>query len=159
MTCHWEKFQVLNFDNILKGCAYFCRSPSSRFFTTLYPKPIVLSSGTSFTLPVTFRPLEKVGKSHVSRPPFSLPIMELFILLGIIVNSIITLCISVFIWKLATEKPALWSFCLTAGTHVCLALILFPHALCYAKINEVVFFLCASTAEAQSQRPITSCKQ
>ncbi|CAH3043041.1 unnamed protein product, partial [Porites evermanni] len=35
------------------------KSPSSRFFTTLYPKPIVLSSGTSFTLPVTFRPLEK----------------------------------------------------------------------------------------------------
>ncbi|EDO41855.1 predicted protein [Nematostella vectensis] len=37
---------------------YF-RGPSTRFFTTLYPKPIVLSSGTSFTLPVTFRPLEK----------------------------------------------------------------------------------------------------
>ncbi|KAK3742184.1 hypothetical protein QZH41_012071, partial [Actinostola sp. cb2023] len=33
--------------------------PSTRFFTTLYPKPIVLSSGTSFSLPVTFRPLEK----------------------------------------------------------------------------------------------------
>ena len=41
---------------------YFSRSPSSRFFTTLYPKPIVLSSGTSFILPVTFRPLEKVEK-------------------------------------------------------------------------------------------------
>ena len=35
------------------------RVPSSRFFTTLYPKPIVLSAGTSFTLPITFRPLEK----------------------------------------------------------------------------------------------------
>ncbi|XP_052236731.1 cilia- and flagella-associated protein 65-like [Dreissena polymorpha] len=34
--------------------------PSSRFFTTLYPKPIVLSAGTSFSLPVTFRPLEKI---------------------------------------------------------------------------------------------------
>ncbi|XP_041374433.1 cilia- and flagella-associated protein 65-like [Gigantopelta aegis] len=33
--------------------------PESRFFTTLYPKPIILSAGTSFTLPVTFRPLEK----------------------------------------------------------------------------------------------------
>ncbi|XP_050388962.1 cilia- and flagella-associated protein 65 [Patella vulgata] len=33
--------------------------PKSRFFSTLYPKPIVLSAGTSFTLPVTFRPLEK----------------------------------------------------------------------------------------------------
>lgn len=33
--------------------------PSTRFYTTLYPKPIVLSAGTSFSLPVTFRPLEK----------------------------------------------------------------------------------------------------
>ncbi|ELU10422.1 hypothetical protein CAPTEDRAFT_209666 [Capitella teleta] len=36
------------------------RGPNSRFFTTLYPKPIVLSAGTSYTLPITFRPLEKV---------------------------------------------------------------------------------------------------
>ncbi|OWF45565.1 hypothetical protein KP79_PYT24425 [Mizuhopecten yessoensis] len=36
------------------------KNPSSRFFTTLYPKPVVLSAGTSFSLPVTFRPLEKV---------------------------------------------------------------------------------------------------
>lgn len=35
------------------------KGPNSRFFTTLYPQPIVLSAGTSFTLPVTFRPLEK----------------------------------------------------------------------------------------------------
>ena len=35
------------------------RTPTSRFFNTLYPQPIVLSAGTSFTLPVTFRPLEK----------------------------------------------------------------------------------------------------
>ncbi|PIK59519.1 putative coiled-coil domain-containing protein [Apostichopus japonicus] len=34
-------------------------SPNSRFFSTLYPEPIVLSAGTSFKLPVTFRPLEK----------------------------------------------------------------------------------------------------
>ncbi|WAR10588.1 CFA65-like protein [Mya arenaria] len=33
--------------------------PNTRFFTTLYPKPVVLSAGTSFSLPVTFRPLEK----------------------------------------------------------------------------------------------------
>ncbi|XP_064646085.1 cilia- and flagella-associated protein 65-like isoform X2 [Lineus longissimus] len=33
--------------------------PNTRFFTTLYPQPVVLSAGTSFTLPVTFRPLEK----------------------------------------------------------------------------------------------------
>jgi hypothetical protein len=36
------------------------RVPSTRFFSTLYPKPLVLSAGTSFSLPVTFRPLEKV---------------------------------------------------------------------------------------------------
>ncbi|KAK7484650.1 hypothetical protein BaRGS_00024058, partial [Batillaria attramentaria] len=35
-------------------------APTTRFFTTLYPKQVVLSAGTSFTLPVTFRPLEKV---------------------------------------------------------------------------------------------------
>ncbi|XP_028409059.1 cilia- and flagella-associated protein 65-like [Dendronephthya gigantea] len=33
--------------------------PDTRFFTTLYPKPVILTCGTSFTLPVTFRPLEK----------------------------------------------------------------------------------------------------
>jgi hypothetical protein len=38
------------------------RVPDSRFFTTLYPKPVILTCGTSFTLPVTFRPLEKVCK-------------------------------------------------------------------------------------------------
>ncbi|KAK3083386.1 hypothetical protein FSP39_021362 [Pinctada imbricata] len=36
------------------------KNPNSRFFTTLYPKPITLSAGTSFSLPVTFRPLERV---------------------------------------------------------------------------------------------------
>ncbi|XP_033103427.1 cilia- and flagella-associated protein 65-like [Anneissia japonica] len=34
--------------------------PNSRFFTTLYPETIVLSAGTSFSLPVTFRPLDKI---------------------------------------------------------------------------------------------------
>ena len=38
----------------------FNSGPMTRFFSTLYPKPIVLSAGTSYTLPVTFRPLEKV---------------------------------------------------------------------------------------------------
>ena len=37
------------------------RIPNSRFFTTRYPQPIVLSSGTSISLPVTFRPLDKVS--------------------------------------------------------------------------------------------------
>ena len=30
------------------------------FFATLYPKQISLSPGTTFNLPVTFRPLEKI---------------------------------------------------------------------------------------------------
>ena len=37
----------------------FGSSPTSRFFSTLYPKQITLSAGTSYTLPITFRPLEK----------------------------------------------------------------------------------------------------
>jgi len=37
------------------------RVPESRFFSTLYPKPLFLSAGSSFTLPITFRPLETVG--------------------------------------------------------------------------------------------------
>ena len=36
------------------------RVPKSRFFTTLHPKIISLSPGTTFTLPITFRPLEKI---------------------------------------------------------------------------------------------------
>ncbi|XP_077974570.1 cilia- and flagella-associated protein 65-like [Styela clava] len=35
--------------------------PSSRFFSTLFPQVIVLSAGTSFTLPLTFKPLEKIA--------------------------------------------------------------------------------------------------
>ena len=34
--------------------------PKSRTFTTLHPKIISLSPGTTFTLPITFRPLEKI---------------------------------------------------------------------------------------------------
>ncbi|XP_069083229.1 cilia- and flagella-associated protein 65 [Pleurodeles waltl] len=36
---------------------YSC--PSTTFFSTLFPQPIILSPGTSFSLPVTFHPLEK----------------------------------------------------------------------------------------------------
>ncbi|XP_055071936.2 cilia- and flagella-associated protein 65 [Misgurnus anguillicaudatus] len=35
------------------------RPPVSKFFSTLFPQTILLSPGTSFSLPVTFRPLEK----------------------------------------------------------------------------------------------------
>lgn len=33
--------------------------PQSQIFSTTFPQPIVLGSGTSHTLPVTFKPLEK----------------------------------------------------------------------------------------------------
>ncbi|XP_060587307.1 cilia- and flagella-associated protein 65-like isoform X2 [Ruditapes philippinarum] len=53
--------------------------PSTRFFTTLYPKQIVLSAGTSFSLPVTFRPLEKSVYDdkitfHTKEGTFEIPI-------------------------------------------------------------------------------------
>ncbi|XP_070832675.1 LOW QUALITY PROTEIN: cilia- and flagella-associated protein 65 [Chaetodon trifascialis] len=35
------------------------RPPASKFFTTLIPQMIVLSPGTSFSMPVTFRPLQR----------------------------------------------------------------------------------------------------
>ena len=35
-------------------------APKSKIFTTLFPKPLTLSPGTTFTLPITFRPVEKV---------------------------------------------------------------------------------------------------
>ncbi|XP_067843127.1 cilia- and flagella-associated protein 65 isoform X2 [Heptranchias perlo] len=34
-------------------------SPSTKFFTTLFPQPVLLSAGTSYSLPVTFCGLEK----------------------------------------------------------------------------------------------------
>uniref|UniRef100_A0A4X2JWM6 Cilia and flagella associated protein 65 n=1 Tax=Vombatus ursinus TaxID=29139 RepID=A0A4X2JWM6_VOMUR len=41
------------------------RLPSTKFFFTVYPQPIFLSPGMSFTLPVIFRPLEE--KEYVDR--------------------------------------------------------------------------------------------
>lgn len=35
------------------------RMPQSQIFSTTFPQPIVLGSGTSHTLPVTFKPLER----------------------------------------------------------------------------------------------------
>ncbi|XP_072117075.1 cilia- and flagella-associated protein 65 isoform X2 [Mobula birostris] len=35
------------------------RPPSTKFFTTLFPQPVVLSPGTSYSLPVTFCAVEK----------------------------------------------------------------------------------------------------
>lgn len=48
------------------------RIPNSRFFTTRYPQPIVLSSGTSISLPVTFRPLDKVSAISCFTPDFGM---------------------------------------------------------------------------------------
>ncbi|XP_065886516.1 cilia- and flagella-associated protein 65-like [Dysidea avara] len=35
------------------------KMPQSQIFSTIFPQPIVLGSGTSHTLPITFKPLEK----------------------------------------------------------------------------------------------------
>eukprot|EP00118_Oscarella_pearsei_P004948 m.21985 g.21985 ORF g.21985 m.21985 type:complete len:1729 (+) comp28260_c0_seq1:44-5230(+) len=35
------------------------RLPESHFFTTVYPQPIILSAGTTFSLPIIFKPEEK----------------------------------------------------------------------------------------------------
>ncbi|XP_052080289.1 cilia- and flagella-associated protein 65-like [Mytilus californianus] len=55
------------------------KNPKSRFYTTLFPKPVVLSAGTSFSLPITFRPLEKVVyedsiEFHTKDGSFEVPI-------------------------------------------------------------------------------------
>lgn len=60
----WEPGREYTKNIVLKNIQVKTRklkyhAPSTRFFSTLYPKTIVLSAGTSFTLPVTFRPLEK----------------------------------------------------------------------------------------------------
>ncbi len=34
--------------------------PKTRFFSSLFPKVICLSPGTTFVLPITFRPLDKI---------------------------------------------------------------------------------------------------
>lgn len=38
----------------------FFRPPVSKVFTTLLPQTIILSPGTSFSLPITFHPLKEV---------------------------------------------------------------------------------------------------
>ena len=37
-----------------------CSISGSQFTSVVYPQPLVLSAGTSYTLPITFRPCEKV---------------------------------------------------------------------------------------------------
>ena len=36
------------------------RLPKTRYFSTLFPKTICLSPGTTFVLPITFRPLDRI---------------------------------------------------------------------------------------------------
>jgi cilia- and flagella-associated protein 65 len=49
----------MRLNNALNNLIFYSRIPKTRFFTTLYPKQISLSPGTTFNLPITFRPLEK----------------------------------------------------------------------------------------------------
>ncbi|XP_030642525.1 cilia- and flagella-associated protein 65 [Chanos chanos] len=63
----WEKWELgkeytktLQLNNVhSKLLKLRFRPPKSKFFTTPYPQTISLSPGLSFSLPVTFRPLEK----------------------------------------------------------------------------------------------------
>jgi len=61
---HWEpggeytqKLILKNVNVKTKKLKY--RIPNTQFFTTRYPQPITLSSGTSISLPITFKPLVK----------------------------------------------------------------------------------------------------
>ncbi|CAG5126792.1 unnamed protein product, partial [Candidula unifasciata] len=56
----WEKGKEYIKTLVLKNLGVKTQKLKYNFFTTLYPKPIFLSAGASFTLPVTFRPLEDV---------------------------------------------------------------------------------------------------
>ncbi|XP_061411227.1 cilia- and flagella-associated protein 65 isoform X1 [Lethenteron reissneri] len=55
-----ENTKKLSLKNVLpRAVKLTYRVPSSLVFSTLYPQPIILNSGTSYTLPIIFRPLEK----------------------------------------------------------------------------------------------------
>lgn len=61
----WEQGKEITKNLVLKNLSVKTlklkyRGPETRFFSTIYPKPIFLSAGASFTLPVTFRPLENI---------------------------------------------------------------------------------------------------
>ena len=71
-------------------------------------------------------------------------------------GSISTLCLTVFHLKAGCRNAYSLIFVLV-WSHVCLALILFPDVLCYAKINEAVFSFYMHLL--QKLLSITSCKQ
>ncbi|XP_018091209.1 cilia- and flagella-associated protein 65 isoform X2 [Xenopus laevis] len=55
-----EFIRTLTLKNVrLKTQKIRFSTPSSNYFTTLYPQTVTLNAGTSFSLPVTFRPVEK----------------------------------------------------------------------------------------------------
>ncbi|KAM4697918.1 cilia- and flagella-associated protein 65 [Rhinophrynus dorsalis] len=64
---HWQNWELgkeitkhLTVKNVrLKTQKLKFSPPSTRFFSTIFPQCITLRAGTSFTLPITFRPLEK----------------------------------------------------------------------------------------------------
>lgn len=83
------------------------RCPSTRFFITVFPQPIALSPGMSLTLPVIFRPTEKVKWKHqiCSQCPAWLSGKEPVLLGGSSVGQ---------------HNPPAISMCPTAGGAVCL---------------------------------------
>ena len=57
----FEYTKNLNFKNLnTKTVKLNYTIPKTKTFTTLFPKQISLSPGTTFSLPITFRPLNKV---------------------------------------------------------------------------------------------------
>jgi cilia- and flagella-associated protein 65 len=57
----FEYTKNLNFKNLnTKTVKLMYVIPKTKTFTTLFPKQIALSPGTTFSLPITFRPLNKV---------------------------------------------------------------------------------------------------
>ncbi|XP_053327812.1 cilia- and flagella-associated protein 65 [Spea bombifrons] len=61
---HWEPGKEITKHLALKNVKLKTqkvqfRPPSTPFFRTLFPQSVTLMSGTSFSLPITFRPLEK----------------------------------------------------------------------------------------------------
>ncbi|XP_063285360.1 cilia- and flagella-associated protein 65 [Pelobates fuscus] len=66
-SLHWqnwelgkENIKILTLKNVkLKTQKVTFSAPSTPFYNTLFPQPLTLMQGTSFSLPITFRPLEK----------------------------------------------------------------------------------------------------
>lgn len=55
-----------------------CRPPASKFFTTSIPQTVVISPGTSLTVPITFRPLQRVTHHKLTQNLFVALISKCF---------------------------------------------------------------------------------